>query len=177
MRFSSHRVRLRGFLVILLFAGFGCDRIGDAILGKDEKTAEMPKATRPALTFEEPQLPKDSPSLLSREAPPDFPKSIPLYPGATVVSGTSYEEEDQKVRGVGLKTTDSADKVVAFYKAKFGDQRYQDTNDIPNNPVTGTVRVLIFEDAASGSTASVMLQAPNGGETSVQLSASKKMTK
>jgi hypothetical protein len=47
--------------------------------------------------------------------PDDFPKDLPLYPGAVPTLHTTVKNN----RSVMLKTTDAADKVAAFYKEKL----------------------------------------------------------
>jgi hypothetical protein len=53
--------------------------------------------------------------------PADFPKSVPIYPGATTgFSSKSADPRGKDVWSVQLESGDSKDKVVAWYKANMG---------------------------------------------------------
>jgi hypothetical protein len=52
--------------------------------------------------------------------PADFPKAIPLYPGAKVVVATRSETLGKPAWAATLETPDGADAVSAFYKAGLG---------------------------------------------------------
>ena len=53
--------------------------------------------------------------------PDDFPKTVPIYPGAKIIGSYAASGAAGKDKGftVQLETTDAPDKVVAFYKSKM----------------------------------------------------------
>ncbi|MEO6421085.1 MAG: hypothetical protein ABIP39_16855, partial [Polyangiaceae bacterium] len=161
MRFSSRLALVGGFFVFLVLPSLGCQKLVADYLGNSENAGQEGKATPPPGTPENPSTPQGP---ASRPVPEDFPKSVPIYPGATVTSGTSFDNPGQKVSSVGLQTSDAADKVAAYYKAQLPTAGLQDTNDLPNNPVAGFIRILTFTDTVSGCVVSVTLQ-PNAGDT------------
>ena len=92
----------------LLFAGCG---------GAETKTAEAPKTDKPAAAPAAPTTPTSvsvpgggTASVGALSA--DFPKDVPVYTGAAVVSSSTAGG----VVGAVLNTTDAIDKVSAFYK-------------------------------------------------------------
>ena len=95
----------------LLFAGCG---------GAETKTAEGPKTDKPAAAPAAPAAPT-TPTSVSVPGggtasvgtlPADFPKDVPVYTGATVVSSSTAGG----VVGAVLNTGDAIDKVSAYYK-------------------------------------------------------------
>lgn len=163
---SPSRLAFVGGIVFFIAApSVGCQRIVETFLGGGgaDESAEH-RLGDPA------SAPTRPPVGDPKQIPADFPKGVPLYPGAAVMSGITSDQPDETTWSVGLQTLDSAEKVVAFYKSQFAVDA-SDTNDLPNNPVAGFIRILIFENALPGINVSVAVQ-PNGG-TTVQLSASK----
>jgi len=59
---------------------------------------------------------KESTFVAGAGAPKDLPAWLPTYPGATVQGGFSSKSADATVQTFGLTTTDSPDKVIAFYQ-------------------------------------------------------------
>jgi hypothetical protein len=53
------------------------------------------------------------------ELPEGFSDLIPIYDGASVESGSSVTNDEGKIYSVSLKTSDSYDKVVNFYKSEL----------------------------------------------------------
>jgi hypothetical protein len=51
--------------------------------------------------------------------PEDFPKSIPVYAGATPKMSVKSANNGKEAWSLSLETTDSKDKVVAFYKTSL----------------------------------------------------------
>lgn len=106
------------------------------------------------------------------EAPKDLPAYIPLYPSAkyegSFASDMAASPGKEAVRGgmVSFKTSDSADKVLAFYKDAFarGGLKESATGDM------GGMKMISFtkgESDAEG--AQVMASAAPTGETQVQV--------
>jgi hypothetical protein len=59
---------------------------------------------------------KESTFVAGAGAPKDLPAWLPTYPGATVQGGFSSKSAEATVQTFGLTTTDSPDKVIAFYQ-------------------------------------------------------------
>jgi hypothetical protein len=59
---------------------------------------------------------KESTFVAGAGAPKDLPAWLPTYPGATVQGGFSSKSADATVQTFALNTTDSPDKVIAFYQ-------------------------------------------------------------
>jgi len=57
------------------------------------------------------------------ELPAEWPKDIPVYPGATVITSYAVKGDDQVV-SVHFQTTDSAEKVVNYYKDNLAAQSW-----------------------------------------------------
>ena len=64
--------------------------------------------------------------------PEDFPKDIPVYPGATSIIHTSVKNG----RTLQLKTSDAADKVIAFYKEKLKAEGWKQVSESPTAAIT-----------------------------------------
>jgi hypothetical protein len=83
--------------------------------GAETKTAENTAPTKPAGT-----TPSTTPtnattpggSASTGSLPADFPKDVPVYPGATVVGGATAGAGS----GAAFNTSDAPDKVASFYK-------------------------------------------------------------
>jgi hypothetical protein len=59
---------------------------------------------------------KESTFVAGAGAPKDLPAWLPTYPGATVQGGFSSKSAEQTAQTFGLTTSDSPDKVIAFYQ-------------------------------------------------------------
>lgn len=59
---------------------------------------------------------KESTFVAGAGAPKDLPAWLPTYPGGTVQGGFSSKSAEATVQTFGLTTTDSPDKVIAFYQ-------------------------------------------------------------
>lgn len=59
---------------------------------------------------------KESTVVAGAGAPKDLPAWLPTYPGGTVQGGYSSKSAEATVQTFGLTTTDSPDKVIAFYQ-------------------------------------------------------------
>lgn len=65
----------------------------------------------------------------SSKLPSDFPKDVPVYPGATVESSVAANQEQGGGQYVGLQTTDALDAVVAWYKKEVAAQGWKIETD------------------------------------------------
>jgi hypothetical protein len=59
---------------------------------------------------------KESTFVAGAGAPKDLPAWLPAYPGASVQGGFSSKSADATVQTFALSTSDSPDKVIAFYQ-------------------------------------------------------------
>ena len=110
-------------LLALVLTTTGCSKIKEKLA---EKAAE--KAIETATGAEEVDLNGSSGGVTVKDAkggvvkvgtnaklPDDWPSSVPVYPGSTVVA--SFSANDGKM--VHLETKDSVDEVTKFYKDKL----------------------------------------------------------
>lgn len=97
------------------------------------------------------------------KVPETWPKDIPPYPGATVTASMSSGTSGMLM----LETTDSADKVLAFYKSKMGSMK-----ETANMNAGGT-SILTFQAETGGRQLAVGATAQEG-KTMVHLQVSEK---
>jgi hypothetical protein len=77
------------------------------------------------------------------EIPADFPKSIPIYPGAKVKTAMKTSSAGKQSFIVGLETGDPPDKVATFYKSQL--RSWTSKADLN----TGEGHLQSFEDATA----------------------------
>lgn len=172
MRFWSRLGAVGGFLLFIAAPSVGCKRIVHGILGKAEESAGISDDGKGAYTFSNAKD-QTSMTLGNQEAPADFPKSIPLYPGAVLTNGDAVRDPTLVVTGVNLQTPDSADQVVAFYKAKYGTSDFKEPNFGTNNPVAVLGRIVTFNDSESDTKVSLTIQSLGAKGTNIIISARK----
>jgi hypothetical protein len=97
------------------------------------------------------------------KVPETWPKDIPPYPGASVTASMGSAASGMLM----LETTDSAEKVLAFYKSKMGSMK-----ETANMNAGGT-SILTFEDEKSGRQLAVGATAQQG-KTLINLQMSEK---
>ena len=71
--------------------------------------------------------------------PDDFPKEVPVYPGAKPTASIKSSQGTKPVWTVTLETTDSKDKVAAYYKANLSGFTQKSAMDL------GTGSILVYE--------------------------------
>ena len=95
--------------------------------------------------------------------PADFPKDIPVYPGATVTASYAGANAAGAGRAVTFETGDSPEKVVDFYKSKLAG--WASAGEVRS---AGSTTVVLR--APTGARTVSVMAAPNGaGKTSVTL--------
>jgi len=101
--------------------------------------------------------------------PADFPKDVPVYPGANVVSAIAANDNGRAGHHLVMETADGADKVVDFYKsnAPAGLTAKAEMN-------AGGSRTLMLTNADESRTVAVMANA-QGGKTRFTLTVSNKL--
>lgn len=97
------------------------------------------------------------------KVPETWPKDIPPYPGATVTASMSSGTSGMLM----LETTDSAEKVLAFYKSKLSSMK-----ETANMNAGGT-SILTFGDEKGGRQLAVGATA-QAGKTMINLQVSEK---
>lgn len=100
--------------------------------------------------------------------PSDFPADVPLYPGAKITGTMSSSGPDGAGVVVNFETTDSADKIAAFYKEKLGGS-FKTAAEMN----MGGQLTLAFVSADEKRTVSVSAN-PTGSGSAVMLIASQK---
>jgi hypothetical protein len=93
--------------------------------------------------------------------PDDFPKEVPVYPGAKPTMAMKSANAGKDVWSVTMETPDTKDKIVAFYKSKmtgFTEQAMQDM---------GQASILVYVSPKYQVTVTANGQ---GGKTDVMLS-------
>ncbi len=96
-------------------------------------------------------------------APKDLPAWLPTYPGATVQGGFSSKSGDATVQTFGLNTTDSPDKVIAFYQDQLKNNGL--TVLLPTTTAIGgqtTIASLTADSPDKKRHVQIVVQAANG---------------
>jgi hypothetical protein len=101
----------------------------------------------------------------SVKVPEDFPKDIPVYPGATPIIHQSVKNG----RTMQLKTSDAADKVTAFYKEKLKAEGWKQVSESSSKSSRESITLLY--DTKDNHTLSVVICHGDDG-TSLTLSVS-----
>jgi hypothetical protein len=99
--------------------------------------------------------------------PADFPKDVPIYPGANVTASVSGSQTTGGGHMVTFETGDSPDKVTDFYKAKLSGWKTS------MEMATGNGKMLILTSPDDKRSVSV-IASPSGGKTQVSLTAAEK---
>jgi hypothetical protein len=101
------------------------------------------------------------------KVPEDFPKDIPVYPGATPIIHQSVKNG----RTLELKTSDAADKVTAFYKEKLKAEGWKQVSESSSQSLKEGITLL--SNTKDKHTLSVVISHGENG-TSLTLSVSTK---
>jgi hypothetical protein len=96
--------------------------------------------------------------------PDDFPKDVPVYPGAKIASSVSAARTDTAGHMVTFQTSDSPEKVAAFYKSKFS------TWQVKMEMSSGGGKVLLLQSPDEKRSITVVAN-PANGVTTVTLTA------
>ncbi len=96
--------------------------------------------------------------------PEDFPKDVPVYPGAKIASAVSSAQSGTSGHMVTLETSDSPDKIATFYKAKFSGWQ------VKMEMSSGGGKVLLLESPDAKRSVTVVAN-PANGVTTVTLTA------
>jgi hypothetical protein len=96
--------------------------------------------------------------------PADFPKDIPIYPGARVTASFSGSGAGGSGEMVTFETNDPPEKVGAYYKSRLSG-RFSNTADMGSS---GT-HTLVFSDASGKRSVSLVVSGGSSGPTTVQL--------
>jgi len=99
--------------------------------------------------------------------PDDFPKAVPIYPGAKpAFAAKSTDPKGKAAWSVQMETPDSKDQVVAYYKANMGGFTQQTTADM------GKSAMEVWQSPQYDVT--LIIGGDNPKETSISLNASSK---
>jgi hypothetical protein len=90
--------------------------------------------------------------------PDDFPKGVPPYPGATVQFAAKSSNAGKDVWSAAFETTDSKDKVAAFYKSNLSGYTQASSMELGDSVVQAwqsakyDVSLIVAADAAGKTT-------------------------
>lgn len=98
--------------------------------------------------------------------PDDFPKNVPVYPGATPKVAVKSAQGGKDTWSVVLETTDSKDKVVAYYKANLSGFTQASSMDV------GTGFMQVYQSPKMD--VSLVVGSESGGKQSITLSVTTK---
>ena len=97
--------------------------------------------------------------------PEDFPKDVPLYPGATLSSAVTAARSETAGHLLTFQTSDAPEKVGAFYKSKFS------TWKVKMEMSSGGGKVLLLQSPDEKRSLTVVANPAGGGQTTVSLTA------
>jgi hypothetical protein len=134
----------------LLVPSLGCRRIRERLLEKaGEKAAESAAGDDEAIeksgrgiTFKG-NKPGEAITVGTGKVPDDFPKDVPIYPGAKIIGGASTGGASPS-KSVSLKTEDAPAKVLAFYQSKIPASAKKLSNSTTLTYEDGGRRITIF---------------------------------
>jgi hypothetical protein len=164
------------FLVSVMALGTGCQKIRERFMEKAaEKAAE--KAIE-AQTGQKVDLENNGEGFMvkgkdgkatvavgpSVKLPDDFPKSVPVYPGAKLTAAMTNDANGKQAHVVMFQTPDKATVVGDYYKANL--KGFKQTVDMN----MGQTRMLALSDKANNVEVSLMIST-EGDHTNVQLTA------
>ena len=98
--------------------------------------------------------------------PDDFPKAVPVYPGAKAKMALKSATNGKEAWSLSLETTDTKDAVVAYYKANMSGYTVASTMDM------GTSTMTVYQSPKLDVT--MMAAAESGGKTGVTLNVASK---
>ena len=98
--------------------------------------------------------------------PDDFPKAVPVYPGAKAKMALKSASAGKEVWSVSLETTDTKDQVVAYYKANMTGYTVASAMDM------GTSTMTVYQSPKYDVT--MMAAAESAGKTGITLNVASK---
>jgi hypothetical protein len=106
-------------LLLVSVCAAGCKRLAETA---EEKAIERSSGGQATLTHEDGggfRVVTDGAAMAMgafAQVPEDFPKAVPLYPGATPLFSSSNSVTGKSAWSVQLQTPDTKEQVVAYYK-------------------------------------------------------------
>lgn len=88
--------------------------------------------------------------------PDDFPKDVPVYPGAKIASAVSAAQSGASGHMATFQTSDSPEKVTSFYKTKFS------TWQVKMEMSSGGGKVLLLQSPDDKRSVTVVANPANG---------------
>ena len=110
------KTKTLGFAVLSSMLLVGCGGSPAANSNAAATNSAAPKPAAPQTTTV--STPSGPATASTGTLPADFPKGVPIYPGATIVSASNVGGNS----GAVLSTEDAGDKVAAYYKDELGKQ-------------------------------------------------------
>ena len=96
----------------------------------------------------------------SATIPDGFPKDVPLYDGALVMS-QKFDTEDGVAYNIGIKTDDGANDVAEWYSDEFASEGWTVTTESTND--TGDMTMVSFQVEKNGRMTQVIIAEEDGG--------------
>jgi len=141
-------------LICLALALTGCKKSATYSTSDGSVTVEQKGGDASSMTFAS----KDGKSVTMNvgggKIPDDYPKDIPVYPGAKVTLTQSLSEKN--TRTLMLETADAADKITEFYKKGLESNGWK----VENTMMSGDMNML----TAAKENRQAVLQIMNGGD-------------
>lgn len=132
---NTQKAFLFGLLSLAL--GIGCSRSKTiATPNGDVRVEENGKSGQSTVTFTGKEGEKLTISSEGGKVPEDYPKDVPVVSGARVVMSTSTSNAGQSGTSLVLESTDSQDKVLAFYKKGLADNGWKLETTISQPDIT-----------------------------------------
>jgi hypothetical protein len=173
------RRTMRSSLPVVLLLGaalavpsMGCKRLAERAAEKaEEKAIEKQTGGQVSINGEKGTLTivTDAGAMTLGETakiPDDFPKNVPVYPGAAPKVAMKSAAGGKETWSVIVETMDAKDKVVAYYKANMSGFTVASTMDV------GTGTMTVYQSPKLDVT--LMTGAESGGKTSITLSVTSK---
>lgn len=112
---------MRKFATVVIAAALvsACGSERSGTIKTDDGEAEYTVDTRTGATNVEIETADGTATVRSgADVQVKLPAGISVYPGSDVITSTSASQGEQRVESVMLRTSDSVDKVIAFYRSQ-----------------------------------------------------------
>jgi hypothetical protein len=169
---KTHLPVVLALAALSVLPSVGCKRLAERAAEKaEEKAIEKQTGGQVSINGEKGQLTitTDAGAMTfgtGAKIPDDFPKAVPVYPGAKPSLGAKSAAAGKDVWTVAMETTDTKDQVVAFYKSNLSGFTQASTMDL------GTSTMSVYQSPKLDVT--VMAAAQSAGKTEITLNVSTK---
>jgi len=137
------------------------------ISGKDGAQDVTYKADGDSFTMTTPEGTLTTSSGKSAKVPDGFPKDVPIYPGAEVVSATSMAQ--MGMASVQLSTGDGVAKVAAYYKRELAAKGWNEVTAMSQ----GGAQAMEMLSCSKGETVATVMAVAEEGKTIISVTIGK----